>query len=153
MNRLAKAIILVSVFSFGSTLCHAGALGGLQPGVRGGIYTDSDDFFLGADVKFSVLMLNANPSVEYVFIDGGTLMTFNADALVSVLSLPAVSGWIGGGVGLMSFKPDEGDSSSDPLFNVIAGVGFGVLFNPYVTAKWIFADKNDGFVVAVGVRF
>jgi hypothetical protein len=158
MSRLAKAIILVSALSFGATFCHAGGLGGLKPGIRGGYYEDDDKLFVGADVKFSLLMLNANPSVEYVFIDGGRLMTFNADAFMSVLNLPLVSGWVGGGVGWMYFSPDDGVSSTDPLINVIAGVGLGVPLNPYVMVKWILAgengaDKHDGLVVAVGVRF
>ena len=153
MNRLTKVSILALVLSFGATLCHAGGLGGLQPGVRGGLYQDSEDLFVGADVKFNVLMLSADPSVEYVFVDGATVMTFNADAFVSVLNLPLVSGWVGGGVGLMYVKPDEGDSSEDPLVNAVAGVGFSVPFSPYVMVKWVFADENDGFVVAAGIRF
>jgi hypothetical protein len=128
-------------------------LGGFEPGIRLGSYTDNSDFFVGVDAKFNVLGLNADPSVEYVFVDNGTLMTFNLDGLVDVIHLPVVSGWLGGGVGLMYFDTDQSDSSTDPIANVIVGVGVNVLFNPYVMAKWIFADNNDGFVICAGVHF
>ncbi len=153
MNRVAKTTILMVVLSFVSVACHAGPLNVFQLGVRGGNYTDSDDFFLGVDAKFHLLTLNANPSVEYVFVEGADVMTFNADVLMSVLTLPLVSGWVGGGIGLMHVSPDQGDSSTDPLVNLIAGVGLSVPLNPYLMAKWVFADQSDGFVVGVGIRF
>jgi hypothetical protein len=153
MNRSTKTTVLVLALSLVSIACHAGSMDVFQIGARAGSYTDNSDFFIGVDAKFKVLMLSANPSVEYVFVDGGDLMTFNADALLSILNLPMVSGWLGAGIGLMYFSPDRGDSSTDPLFNLIAGAGLGIPLNPYVMAKWVFADQSDGFVIGVGVRF
>jgi len=151
MQRTLLACLLL--LGAGPTTAHAGMLGGFEPGIRLGAYTDNSDFFAGVDAKFNVLGLNADPSIEYVFVDNATLMTFNLDALVDVIHLPVVSGWVGGGVGLMYFDTDESDSSTDPIANVIVSVGVNVLFNPYVMAKWIFADNNDGFVVCAGVHF
>ncbi len=155
MSRLTHSMILAFVLLLGSTTGYAGMLGGFQPGVRAGSYTDTEDgaFFLGVDAKFNLLSVNVDPSAEYVFVDHGTLMTFNLDAFVDVISLPFVSGWLGGGVGMMYFDADEIDSSTDALANVVAGFGINVLFNPYVMAKWIFADNNDGFVICAGVHF
>lgn len=153
MSRSSRSIVLAFLFLLASTASFAGMLGGFEPGLRLGAYTDNSDFFVGVDAKFNVLGLNADPSIEYVFVDNATLMTFNLDALVDVIHLPVVSGWLGGGVGLMYFDTDESDSSTDPVLNVIAGVGVNVLFNPYVMAKWIFAENNDGFVVCAGVHF
>jgi hypothetical protein len=153
MGRVVKTNVFLGMVVLFAGVCQAGSLGPIQPGIRAGYYDDTEDFFVGADAKFSVLMLSANPSIEYIFVDGGTLMTFNADALFNVLKLPAITGWIGGGVGLMYVSPDEGDSSTDGLFNVIAGAGFSGPLNPYLMAKWVFSDKSDGFAVGAGVRF
>jgi hypothetical protein len=141
------------LLGIGASAGHAGMLGGFEPGIRLGSYTDNSDFFVGVDGKFNVLGLNADPSIEYVFVDDATLMTFNLDALVDVIHLPVISGWLGAGVGLMYFDTDASDSSTDPVANLIAGFGINVLFNPYVMAKWIFADNNDGFVISAGVHF
>ena len=155
MSRSCQRTVMVCLLllGLGSTAAHAGMLGGFEPGIRLGAYTDNSDFFVGVDGKFNVLGLNADPSIEYVFVDDATLMTFNLDALMDVIQLPKVSGWLGAGVGLMYFDTDESDSSTDPILNLIAGVGVNVLFNPYVMAKWIFADNNDGFVICAGVHF
>ncbi len=155
MSRSTQRIAVACLFllGLGSTAAHAGMLGGFEPGIRLGAYTDNSDFFVGVDGKFNLLGLNADPSIEYVFVDNATLMTFNLDALVDVIHLPVVSGWLGAGVGMMYFDTDEGDSATDPIANVIAAVGVNVLFNPYVMAKWIFAENNDGFVVCAGVHF
>jgi len=155
MNRSMPRIVLACMLLLGtgSTAGHAGMLGGFEPGIRLGAYTDNSDFFVGVDAKFNVLRFNADPSIEYVLVDDATLMTFNLDALMDVIQLPKVSGWLGAGVGLMYFDTDESDSSTDPILNLIAGVGVNVLFNPYVMAKWIFADNNDGFVICAGVHF
>jgi len=155
MNRSMPRIVLACMLLLGtgSTAGHAGMLGAFEPGIRLGAYTDNSDFFVGVDAKFNVLRFNADPSIEYVFVDDATLMTFNLDALMDVIQLPKVSGWLGAGVGLMYFDTDESDSSTDPILNLIAGVGVNVLFNPYVMAKWIFADNNDGFVICAGVHF
>ncbi len=153
MGRVVKTIVLVAMIVLFAGLCQAGSLGPIQPGIRAGYYDDTEDFFVGADAKFSVLMLSADPSVEYVFVDGGTLMTFNADAYFTLLRLPAIAGWVGGGVGLMYASPDEGDSTTDGLVNVIAGVELTVPLNPYLMVKWVFADPSDGFAIGAGVRF
>ena len=155
MNRSMPRIVLACMLLLGtgSTAGHAGMLGGFEPGIRLGAYTDNSDFFVGVDAKFNVLRFNADPSIEYVFVDDATLMTFNLDALMDVIQLPKVSGWLGAGVGLMYFDTDESDSSTDPILNLIAGVGVNVLFNPYVMAEWIFGDNNDGFVICTGIHF
>jgi hypothetical protein len=145
--------VLLAVLWLGPVACSAGTLDVLQFGLRAGSYTDNSDFFLGVDARFSVPLLTANPSVEYVFVDGGDVVTVNADVLLTLLNLQLVSGWLGAGVGFMHIRPDEGDSSTDPLFNLIAGAGLGVPLSPYIMAKWVFADSNDGFAVAIGVRF
>ena len=155
MSRSTRRIVLACLLLLGagSTASHAGMLGGFEPGIRLGSYTDNSDFFVGVDGKFNLLGLNVDPSVEYVFVDNATFMTFNLDGFVDLIHLPVISGWLGGGVGLMYFDTDQSDSTTDPVVNVVAGVAVNVLFNPYVMAKWIFADNNDGFVICAGVHF
>jgi hypothetical protein len=131
---------------------QAHAILGLQPGVRGGFYEDSDSFFLGVDLKSQIAILHANPNFEWVFVDDGDLFTLNLDAFVNVFPLPVVDPWLGAGVGIGYSKPDTGDSESDFLFNLIAGVGFNILLDPYVMIKYIIAEDNT-FVLAGGIRF
>ena len=153
MGRLWKTSLVLLAFSVVSSVCQAGLLKGVQPGVRGGYHGDNEDFFLGVDAKFGVLTVNANPSIEYVFVSDGTAIAFNADGFVSVLKLPAVTGWVGAGIGWMYVNPEAGDSSTDSIINLIAGVELGVPLAPYLMVKWILDDKNDGFVVGAGIRF
>lgn len=153
MNRYAKTTVMTFALLLVFATSNAGILGGVQPGIRAGHYNDADEFFLGVDVKVKAVFLNADPSIEYVFINNGKLMTFNLDGFVNILNVPLLSGFVGGGVGLMYFNPDVGDSSTDPVVNLIGGVEFGVTLNPYIMLKWIIADHSDGFVGAVGIRF
>ncbi len=67
MRYFTTTLLLVCVFVGVFAVGHADALVGLSPGVRAGHYNDADAFFIGADLKFDLLMFSANPSLEWAF--------------------------------------------------------------------------------------
>ena len=149
MNQFTKTVLITCCFLIVVSVCQAGII---EPGIRGGYYSTGDSFYLGADVKFGLAMLYADPSIEYIFIDNGSFWTFNADAYVS-LGIPVVSVWAGGGLALLYASPDNFDSQTDVGVNLIAGVEFDFVVNPYLMVKYIIAPNDDVTVIGVGLRF
>ncbi len=149
MRPFTKIILTACCFLLVVSICQAGIV---EPGIRGGFYFPGDSFYLGADVKFGLAMLYADPNIEYIFIDNGSFWTFNADAYIS-LGVPVLSVWAGGGLGLLYTKPDNFDSQTDVGVNLIAGVEFDFVVNPYLMVKYIIKPDEDISVVGIGVRF
>ena len=140
--------IVVGVLAAGS----AEALVGLQPGVRAGYYDEVDGAFIGADVKFNIAMINANPSLEWAFPSGGNIVVLNLDGFIDFSIIPLVSLWAGGGIPIIHNRPDNGDSSWDSGVNIAGGAGFNVLLDPYVFVRYVITD-NSRWVWGVGIRF
>jgi hypothetical protein len=125
---------------------------GLQ--ATGGWYTDSNDFFLGAGARMGFGSLTAIPNAEYVFVDNAKSWTFNIDGTMSVLPLGVASGYVGAGIGWMTVDPDRGESSTDTVFNVLAGAGLNTFpMKPFAQFKYVMKDGDDPVQFAVGVRF
>jgi hypothetical protein len=125
---------------------------GLQ--ATGGWYTDSNDFFLGAGARMGFGSITAIPNAEYVFVDNAKSWTFNIDGTLSVLPLGVASGYVGAGIGWMTVDPDKGDSSTDTVFNVLAGAGLNTFpMKPFAQFKYLVKDGDDPLQFAVGVRF
>jgi hypothetical protein len=152
MRSALKVSVIVCVLLSGLVPAQAQAFLGLQPGIRGGIYEDGNDFFLGVDLKTSLAILHANPNLEWVFVDNANVFTLNLDALFNIFPLPLVDVWGGGGFGVFYAKPDDLDSTSDFAVNLLAGLGFNVLLDPYVQIKYVITDDNT-LVFAAGIRF
>jgi len=120
----------------------------------GGWYTDSNDFFLGAGARMGLGSITAIPNAEYVFVDNAKSWTFNIDGTMSVLPLGVASGYVGAGIGWMTVDPDKGDSSTDTVFNVLAGAGLNTFpMKPFAQFKYLVKDGDDPLQFAVGVRF
>lgn len=154
MRHPKTTAALFVVFLLLLSFSQADASGGLlQPGIRGGYYTDNSDFFLGADLKTSLLFFSFNPNVEYVFIDNGTLGTLNLDGTMDLSFIPFVSAWAGAGLGWVYADPDNADSDTESAVNLLLGASLRMPLSPYLQLKYIAADKNDNFVVGVGIRF
>jgi len=150
VNQFTRIIMTACCLLFVVSVCHAGVI---EPGVRGGFYFPGDDFYLGADVKFGLAILYADPNIEYIFVDNGSFWTFNADGFFTIVGVPTLSVWAGGGVGLLYYKPDNFDSQTDVGVNLIAGIEFDLVVNPYLMVKYIIKPDEDISVVGVGVRF
>jgi hypothetical protein len=112
--------VLAAIFSFEQAYAQLKLL----PGVRAGYYTDNGDFFLGADVKTGFLLVNGNANAEYIFADNAKLATFNLDGTIDFGLLPGLPTYIGAGIGLLWADPDNSDSKTDGVFNLLFGAGF-----------------------------
>jgi hypothetical protein len=131
-------------------------------GVRGGLYSDADAGFLGAELLVPITReWFFNPNYEYVFVDNGDLSTLNLDVHYDVLRGRPYYAWLGGGAAVI-FSKDEvlgcrncrSDSSTDLGLNLLAGLGFGrgQAIRPYVQGKVTISDNTEASV-AVGLRF
>jgi hypothetical protein len=123
-------------------------------GVRAGFYTKAEEPFAGAELlvplSHSVFL---NPNVEYVFTEGRTYMTFNADFHYDFPTRGRTLVWAGAGLAVLYSNPEgQGDSSTDMGANFIFGVGRRGPVVPYVQAKLIAKDDTE-FVIGVGLRF
>lgn len=159
VNYFAKTVLAAVCLLFVFSVCQAGILGDIQPGVRGGYYFNKDgvaddSFFLGADLKIKVVLVNADPNIEYVFVDNAKFWAFNLDGFINLVSVPLLSVFVGGGVGLLYVNPDNFDSSTDGCVNLLAGLELGgVPLSPYLMAKYVFKPDEDISVIGIGVRF
>ncbi len=131
-------------------------------GVRGGVYSDDGDPFLGAELlgNFHGTRWYYNPNVEVVFVDPGSLVTANADFHFDVPTNGPFDVWLGAG-GALVFRDYGNDgrrhrdnSTTDPGLNLIAGLGFNPRgdVRPYIQGKLLLSDDSQA-VLAFGLRF
>ena len=120
----------------------------------GGWYTEDNDFFVGAGARMGAGTITAIPNAEYVFVDNAKSWSFNIDGTMSVLPLGVASGYVGAGIGWMTVDPDQGDSNTETVFNVLAGAGLNTFpMKPFAQFKYVLMDGDDPLQFAVGVRF
>ena len=124
-------------------------------GVRLGYYADSENPFAGAEILVPVAhRVYFNPNAEYVFVDGATYATFNADFHYDFPTHHRAFVWAGAGLGVAYFNPEgPASSNTDVVANFIAGVGLsrGPVI-PYFQFKLI-AKSGTEAVFAFGLRF
>ena len=124
--------------------------------VRGGYYTDAEQGFLGGGLLMGLAETwDFNPNLEYVFVDGGTLFTVNADVHKDLNSGSGPAVWLGAGPALIVRDSDvEGaDGETDFGVNVIGGIGAkSGSIRPFGQAKYTFSDENEASL-AFGLRF
>jgi hypothetical protein len=150
-RMLTVSVGLALALGLGATSAGAAPVG-FQ--ATGGWYTDSNDFFLGAGARMGFGSITAIPNAEYVFVDNAKSWTLNIDGTLSVLPLGVASGYVGAGIGWMTLDPDKGDSSTDTVFNVLAGAGLNTFpMKPFAQFKYLVKDGDDPLQFAVGVRF
>lgn len=129
-------------------------------GIRGGIYTEDSDPFVGIEVLTRVgdTSWYFNPNFEAVFVDNGDLFTLNGDFHYDFEPAGSVDFWAGGGPAVIFRDFDRrrrgDDSETDFGLNLLAGIGFSprASIRPYVQAKLILSDDTEG-ALAFGVRF
>jgi hypothetical protein len=124
-------------------------------GVRVGYYASSEHPFAGAEFLARVAhSIYFNPNAEYVFVDGLTYATFNADFHYDFPTHRRAFVWLGAGLGLAYVNPKgPGPSNTDVAANFLAGVGLsrGPVI-PYFQFKLI-AKGDTEAVIAFGLRF
>ena len=150
-----RVIRSLAVVAFGlATLSTSTPAAADMFGVRAGFYTKAEEPFVGAELlvplSHSVFL---NPNVEYIFTEGRTYMTFNADFHYDFPTRGSTLVWAGAGLAVLYSNPEgQGDSSTDVGANFIFGVGRRGPVVPYIQAKLIAKDDTE-FVIGVGLRF
>ena len=128
----------------------------IDPEVRGGYYTDAEGGFLGGGLLTDISSTwYFNPNLEYVFVDGGTLFTVNADVHKDLNSGSGPAFWLGAGPALIVRDSDvEGaDGETDFGLNLIGGIGAkSGSIRPFGQAKYTISDENEASL-AFGLRF
>jgi hypothetical protein len=99
-----------------------------------------------------------NPNIEYVFVQNGDLITFNADFHYDFWTDSSLTAWVGAGGAVIHADPGvrrgrDGSDETDFGLNLLAGMGARRgAFRPYVQGKVTLSDDSE-FIAAVGVRF
>jgi len=120
----------------------------------GGWNSHNEDFCLGAGARFSLGPVSLIPNAEWYFVDAGSTYALSLDGTMNVLPLGVAAAYLGAGTGMFTVEPDVGDSNTEAVINLIAGVGLNLVpLKPFGQVKWILIDGDDPFVFSVGVRF
>ncbi len=155
MDRVRVGVLGAVVVAGSCLLAPPVSADGLKFGLRGGYYTEVEEPFGGAELLVPMgHRFYFNPNVEYVFVNSGTYVTYNADFHYDFGADRGPYVWLGGGLGLVSVNPDGPDNgSTDGAVNFLGGIGFRAgRAIPYFQAKLI-AKSGTEFAVAFGVRF
>lgn len=119
-----------------------------------GVYVDEGDPYIGLSYQVPVSPNSAIvPGFEYLFVDRGTLMTFNVDGRFDLPASTVNPMWAG--VGLAALHREVGNfENTDFGVNFLWGMDFERNQNwvPFVNAKAIVSDESYlGF--SFGIRF
>lgn len=162
MKFTAKALILATFFFLAPAVAQAQ----VDFGVRGGLYSDAEAGFVGAEILTPLRIFGRgwflNPNLEYVFVDDGDLYTINLDAHYDLRTSAPYSVWLGGGLAAIfsEFDPPrdcrfcDPDDETDVGLNLLAGIGIWPrnAVRPYVQGKVTLSDNTEASI-AVGLRF
>jgi hypothetical protein len=149
-----KTVLALSAAMLLFSATAASALPLIGFNVRGGQYTDVEEWFLGGGVDFDVLMLKGSPNFEYVFIDGRKLYTLNLDVSFTVLPLAAGSVWVGGGYVSSWTQIDGRDTNQNSGINLLVGGGLGLIpLKPFAQFKYSRVNDNNEYIWMLGARF
>jgi hypothetical protein len=153
-------ILTISMLMLTLAIGNAPARAATRPEVRGGVYTNADEGFVGGGLVSDMAPTwYFNPNVEWVFSDGN-YVTVNADIHKDLNpgSGPAV--WLGAGPAMVvtnTNNPDltarPGVNDTDFGLNLIGGVGakYGSA-RPFGQLKYMVSDQNQ-LSMALGLRF
>jgi len=133
-------------------LCPQSSEAGVIFGARVGEYTDVEEPMVGVEILTKIApRWFFNPNIEYVFVNHGDLVTFNADVHYDFATRAPVIVWAGGGLAIVHENIVESDTNLGA--NILGGVGWRVgEVIPYVQLKALLGDRDD-FVIAGGLRF
>lgn len=125
-------------------------------GVRGGVYADEEDLFVGGEAMWGVgRAWRFNPNLEIVFVEQADVMTLNADFQRSVYDRGDLEIWAGAGPAIVfadrDFPRQEDEADLGVNLTLGAGAPRGDL-KPYGQVKILLSDDSQA-VFAFGVRF
>lgn len=107
---------------------------------------DYNDLLLGAHLWWPISpRAELYPSLDYYFIDPGSIWSLNADIKIRPPSRSGVF-YLGGGINFSRFS--NGTSASDTGLNLIGGLeGRRTRTHPYVEARFILGDQSSFQIV------
>lgn len=156
-HPVLRTLFLASAFLLAGALSISPGRAAADFGVRGGLYPDEEEPFLGAEALFDVGAAQrwyGNPNLEHAFVDSGDLTTFSFDFHYDVHQGPNHTVWAGAGPTLIHRDRNNpgDDDSTDAGVNLLVGVGArkGDV-RPYGQFKIVLADDSQA-VMGVGVR-
>src|SRR3990172_7741565 len=126
MNQAGK-VMLVVMFGVSLLVLAPEVSADIKPGVRTGVYFDAESAFIGGEVLADITdSWFFNPNLEYVFLDAGSLWTFNFDVHYDLPTGSRWYFWLGAGPAIIYLDPDNPFRESDTDFgvNLFAGVGY-----------------------------
>jgi hypothetical protein len=142
-------------------LALPGAARAFDFGLRGGVYLEDSDPFVGAELLFEIGSSSwfFNPNIEAAFSDERDRFSGNFDFHYDFIKERDYYIWAGAGLALIHNDFDEGrprdeDEDDDEIgANFLAGIGWRLPnLTPYAQLKVVAADDAE-VVAAVGVRF
>ena len=147
-------LALLAAIAFTGLAATPAAAGPVGFQAAGGWYTESDEFFLNGGAKFGLGTVSLIPNIDWVFVSSGTMYSLNLDGTLSVMPLGVASIYAGAGLGLLTQDPENANSDTQTVFNLILGASLGAApMKPFGQFKWVMADGNDPFAFSIGVSF
>lgn len=155
MSRWTKLTTAALVAATMTTMATPGRAN-VDAEVRGGYYTEAEQGFIGGGFLAGIAdTWDFNPNLEYVFVDGGSLFTVNADIHKDLNPGSGPAFWLGAGPALIVSNPDVpgADTDTNIGLNLIGGIGAkSGSIRPFGQAKYTIADDNE-LSMAFGLRF
>jgi len=159
-SSLLRALSLAGTLLIASLLSSVSRVtaGEVDLGIRGGVYPDEEQPFLGGEVLFGMDQGKrwcGNPNVEHVFLDNGGLTAYSFDFHYDFPSGAPYTIWAGAGPTLI--HRDRGlpgdPATTDAGANLVFGLGATKgSVRPYGQLKVVVADDSQA-VAGLGVRF
>ncbi|HKI74552.1 MAG TPA: hypothetical protein VJ998_07910 [Pseudomonadales bacterium] len=145
-------------FLLAASLAAASTTAAAEPqglNLKAGNYFDIDDPYVGIGYDMPVApRWSIDPNMEYIFVNTGSLYTFNVDAKYQLNPAAANPMWLGAGVGMIR-RTGPFPNSTDSAVNLGWGIDFAGYkggITPFISTKAVFSDNSD-FAVSFGVRF
>lgn len=125
MNAFVTRWVTGVSFLLGLVLFSSTPAFAQDPGIRGGISVNPDQFYFGGHLETSPLVdrLYFRPNVEVGIGDDGMLIAANAEFVYKFTTRRAWNLYAGGGPALNIYMPEgRDDSNSEPGVNFLIGV-------------------------------
>ena len=116
-----------------------------DPGLRGGISVDPDQFYIGGHIETGPLVdrLHFRPNLEVGFGDDLTLLAVNMEFVYKFSTRKPMNVYVGGGPALNIFMADS-DSDTEAGFNFLVGME---------TSKGLFFEFKIGAMDSPELKF
>jgi hypothetical protein len=145
---IVSTLALLAAFGLAAAPACAGPLG-FQ--ASAGYYTETEDAFVGAGLRVGLGGITVIPNAEWQFPENGSAYNVYVDGTLNLLFNML---YAGGGIGWTIVDPENFDSETDTVYDVLAGVGFdAVPLKPFGQVKWVIADGDDPISISAGIRF